>query len=87
MGPRGGMSQGGTTQPAAAPNAGTMGNSSGAPSGATPQQSGRISLNAEGVQGMPELSLAPGPAEDSVLTSEKHNVKLESGTQMILRVE
>jgi hypothetical protein len=87
---RNGMSQGGgggTGQPAAAPNAGTMGGRTGAPSGVTPQQSGRISLNAEGVQGMPELSLAPGPAQDSVLTSEKHNVKLESGTQMILRVE
>ena len=88
MGPsnRGGMPQGGgggAGQPAAAPNAGTMGNAS----GATPHESSRISLNAEGVQGMPELALGPGPAQDSVLTSEKHNVKLESGTQMILRVE
>ena len=85
--PRGGMPQGGGAgQPGVAPNAGTVGSPSGASGGATPQ-SGKISLNAEGVEGMPELSLTPGPAQDSVLTSEKHNVKLESGTQMILRVE
>jgi len=86
---RGGMSQGGSSgagQAAGAPNAGTMGNPGGSPSGMTPE-GGRISLNAEGVQGMPELSLAPGPAQDSVLTSEKHNVKLVGGTQMILQVE
>jgi hypothetical protein len=63
-----------------------MGNPTGAPGTATPQSS-KISLNAEGVLGMPELTLAPGPAQDSVLSSEKHNVKLESGTQMILEVE
>jgi len=80
---RGGMPQGGGM---GQPNAGTMGKPSGAPSETT-SASGRISLNAEGVMGMPEISLAPGPAQDSLLTSEKHNVKLESGTQMILRVE
>jgi len=85
--PRGGMPQGGGAgQPGVAPNAGSMGSPSGA-SGGAPSQSDKISLNAEGVEGMPELSLTPGPAQDSVLTSEKHNVKLESGTQMILRVE
>jgi hypothetical protein len=91
MGPsstRGGMPQGGggAGQPGVAPNAGTMGSPGGASDG-VPPQSGRISLNAEGVEGMPELSLTPGPAQDSILTSEKHNVKLESGTQMILRIE
>lgn len=79
--PGGGMGQAGGT-----PHAGTMGNPAGTPGGATPA-GGKISLNAEGVLGMPELALAAGPAQDSVLTSEKHNVKLESGTQMILRVE
>jgi len=77
---------GSTGQSAGAANAGTMGNPTGAPGAATPQSS-KISLNAEGVLGMPELTLAPGPAQDSVLSSEKHNVKLESGTQMILEVE
>jgi hypothetical protein len=84
--PMGPGSRGGMGQPGGAPNAGTMGNPAGT-AGATTPQSGQISLNAEGVLGIPELSLAPGPSQDSVLTSEKHNVKLESGTQMILRVE
>jgi hypothetical protein len=46
-----------------------------------------IAPNAQGVIGMSDVSLSPGPAQDSVLTSEKHNVKLESGTQMILRTQ
>jgi len=85
---RGGTGQGGggMGQAGGTPNAGTMGNPTGSPSGAS-VPSGKISLNAEGVLGMPELSLAAGPAQDSILTSEKHNVKLETGTQMILRVE
>jgi hypothetical protein len=89
MGPgnRSAMPQGagGGGQSGGAANAGTMGNPTGASPGTA--QSGKISLNAEGVQGMPELTLAPGPAQDSVLSSEKHNVKLESGTQMILEAE
>jgi hypothetical protein len=82
---RGGMQPGGMAQPAGLPNPGNMGNP-----GATPSQnppSGGIALNAQGVQGMSGVSLSPGPAQDSVLTSEKHNVKLDSGTQMILRVQ
>jgi hypothetical protein len=35
---------------------------------------------------MPGVSLSTGAAEDSLLSSQKHNVKLDSGTQMILRV-
>ena len=87
-GGRGGTGQGGggMGQAGGTPHAGTMGNPTGAPSGAS-LPNGKISLNAEGVLGMPELSLAAGPAQDSILTSEKHNVKLETGTQMILRVE
>jgi hypothetical protein len=92
--PAGGASSRGGTAPGAggmgqtggAANTGTMGSAGGTPSG-TMAPSGKIPLNAEGVQGMPELSLAGGTGQDSVLTSEKHNVKLESGTQMILRVE
>jgi hypothetical protein len=59
-------------------NAGTM------PTRSAPS---KISPNAQGVIGMSGVSLSAGPAQDSVLTSEKHNVKLESGTQMILRVQ
>jgi len=81
-----GQGGGGMGQTGGAPNAGTTGNPAGTLSGAS-LPSGKISLNAEGVLGMPELSLAAGPAQDSILTSEKHNVKLETGTQMILRVE
>jgi hypothetical protein len=42
----------------------------------------------EGVVGISnlKLSLAPQPAQGSVLTSDKNNVKLESGTLMLLKV-
>jgi hypothetical protein len=48
--------------------------------------SGRLTPNAEGVVGISGLSLSTGAAQDSLLTSPKHNVKLDGGTQMILRV-
>jgi len=48
--------------------------------------SGRLTPNAQGVVGMSGLSLSTGGAQDSLLSSPKHNVKLDSGTQMILRV-
>jgi hypothetical protein len=47
---------------------------------------GQLALNAQGVVGMSGVSLSTGATQDSVLTSQKHNVKLDSGTQMILRV-
>jgi hypothetical protein len=81
----GGMVPGGMGQPTAAPNPGNMGNAGGARSQSAP--AGGISPNAQGVAGISGVSLGPGPDQDSVLTSEKHNVKLESGTQMILRVQ
>jgi len=81
----GGMVPAGTGQPAGAPNPGNMGNAGGMPSQSSP--GGGISPNAEGVTGMSGVSLSAGPSQDSVLTSEKHNVKLESGTQMVLRVQ
>jgi hypothetical protein len=85
MGGRGGMQPGGMGQPATAPNTGNMGNSGANPTLNPP--SGGIPTNAQGVQGMSGVSLSAGPSHDSVLTSEKHNVKLESGTQMVLRVQ
>jgi hypothetical protein len=77
----GGMTPGGASQPSGGSNPGNP--------GAMPNQSApsTISPNAEGVIGMSGVSLSAGPAQDSVLTSEKHNVKLDSGTQMILRVQ
>ncbi|HXZ32252.1 MAG TPA: hypothetical protein VEH30_08220 [Terriglobales bacterium] len=81
---RGGMQPGTMGQPASLPNPGTMGSPGSTP---TPNPSSEISLNAQGVQDISGLSLSAGPSADSVLTSEKHNVKLDSGTQMILRVQ
>jgi hypothetical protein len=70
-----------------------MGTGSGAPPspGATnnPAISGArsISPNAQGVEGISGVSLSVGAAQESIFSSPKHNVKLESGTQMILRAE
>ena len=47
---------------------------------------GRLTPNARGVVGISGVSLSAGSAQDSLLTSQKHNVKLDSGTQIILRV-
>jgi hypothetical protein len=89
MGPggrSGGMQPGGAMgQPAGPPNTGDVGSAGSTPTQA-PYNKG-ISPNAQGVEGMSGVSLSAGPAQDSLLTSEKHNVKLESGTQMILRVQ
>ena len=49
---------------------------------------GPITGNTQGVVGFSNLTLspAPGPAQGSIVGSEKSNVKLESGTLMLLRV-
>src|SRR5579864_1197782 len=47
---------------------------------------GRLTPTAQGVVGMSGVSLSAGNAQDSLLSSAKHNVKLDGGTQMILRV-
>ncbi len=75
--PNAGGSMPGTANPTAAPVPDTT-------SGAA--INGRLTPNAQGVVGMSGLSLSTGAAQDSLLTSQKHNVKLDSGTQMILRV-
>jgi hypothetical protein len=80
-----GMQPGTMGQPAGPANTGNTGNAGGMP--APNSSNGGISPNAQGVAGISGVSLSPGPAQDSVLTSEKHNVKLEGGTQMILRVQ
>jgi len=46
----------------------------------------RLTSDAHGVVGMSGVSLTTGAVQDSLLSSPKHNVKLDSGTQMILRV-
>jgi hypothetical protein len=48
-----------------------------------------ITANTQGVVGMSNLKLvtaAPDPTQGSIVSSEKNNVKLESGTIMLLRV-
>ena len=45
-----------------------------------------LPLHATGVIGISDLALSQGTAQDSVLTAQKKNVKLDDGTQMILRV-
>ena len=69
-----------------------------APNAATPsgsdesQQAGSkrppISAHTQGVIGISNVTLAPGSnaQQGSVLTSEKNNVKLESGTMLLLKV-
>lgn len=47
---------------------------------------GRLTREAQGAVGMSGVSLASGGAEDSVISSQKHNLHLISGTQMILCV-
>lgn len=84
-GTRGGMGTG--TPPPQAPGVG-----GGAPPDLSSQAGGNthgpITGKTEGVVGISNLKLAPAaqPAQGSVLTSEKNNVKLESGTLMLLKV-
>jgi hypothetical protein len=47
---------------------------------------GQLTPKDQGVVGMSGVSLSAGAAQDSLVSSPKHNVKLDSGTQMILRV-
>ncbi len=45
-----------------------------------------LSSSAEGVVGMKDVSLKKGTMTDSVVWSEKHDITLQNGTQMILRI-
>ena len=45
----------------------------------------KLPFNAQGAIGISGVSLTAGTEQDSVLLSSKHNVKLETGMQMILR--
>ena len=84
--PRGGM---GGSAPAPTPSASSA--SAGTPGDAQAGKSSRppITAQTEGVVGISDLKLsrpASNAAEGSVVSSEKNNVKLESGTMMLLRV-
>jgi hypothetical protein len=69
------------TSPSAPPSEGASGSQGG---GAHPPING----NTQGVVGISNLKLEPGqsPAQGSVLSSEKNNVKVESGTMLLLKV-
>jgi hypothetical protein len=62
------------------------------PQGASDSQPGNarppITGNTQGVVGISNLKLeaAPSTAQGSVLSSEKNNVKVESGTMLLLKV-
>ena len=74
-----------TPQPSAAPSTNTEGTEGPQqPSGARPQIDG----NTQGVVGISNLKLEPAAnaAQGSVLSSEKNNVKVESGTMLLLKV-
>ncbi|MBV8053490.1 MAG: hypothetical protein JOZ80_20045 [Acidobacteriaceae bacterium] len=84
-GGRGGMQQpAGMGQPTSPRSSGGMDSGGGYPQNAP---SGPISPTAQGVAGISGVSLSSGPAHDTLLTSEKHNVKLDNGTQMVLRTQ
>lgn len=76
-----GQTQAGGTPPSALPSEGS-GASQG--NGARPPING----NTQGVVGISNLKLEPGQnaAQGSVLSSEKNNVKVESGTTLLLKV-
>jgi hypothetical protein len=50
-------------------------------------EEGKLPFKAQGAIGMSGVTLSAGSEQDSILTSNKHNVKLESGMQMILRTQ
>jgi len=56
------------------------------PGGGGSTSDAKLPFNAKGAVGMSGVTLGPGPAQDSVLTGKKRNVKLENGMQMIVRV-
>ncbi|HTZ97882.1 MAG TPA: hypothetical protein VMB18_15880 [Terriglobales bacterium] len=84
--PSGGRMGGGTPPTASTPNNGGLGNDNSNPGASSASTTGRIPLDARGVIGISDISLSAGSQGDTTITSQKHNVKLESGTQMILKI-
>lgn len=75
----------GSSPPPQMQQAGGGDTSGGAPAGKRPPINGQT----QGVIGLSNVTLAAGssPAQGSVLTSDKNNVKLESGTMLLLKVQ
>jgi hypothetical protein len=78
-----GMSAGTPPQPSTSSTASSQG-----PSNTKPAANQPITEKTQGVIGMSnlQLSAAPNTTQGSIVTSEKNNVKLDSGTLMLLRV-
>lgn len=76
-----GQTQAGGAPPSALPSEGAAASQG---NGARPPING----NTQGVVGISNLKLEPGPSavQGSVLSSEKNNVKVESGTMLLLKV-
>ena len=55
------------------------------PMGSGSNPDAKLPYNAVGAIGMSGVTLSPGTAQGSILTSKKKNVKLEGGMQMILK--
>lgn len=73
----------------AAPTSASAGNDMPSDSGTAKSSRPPITAQTQGVVGISNLTLNPpanNSTEGSVVTSEKNNVKLESGTMMLLRV-
>ncbi|MFZ0295388.1 MAG: hypothetical protein WAL52_17385 [Candidatus Sulfotelmatobacter sp.] len=74
---------------APAPTSASAGNDMPSDNGAAKSSRPPITAQTQGVVGISNLTLNPAASnstEGSVVTSEKNNVKLESGTMMLLRV-
>jgi hypothetical protein len=76
----------GGSAPTATPSPSAGGNNT--PTDAQPGARAPITAETKGVVGISNLTLEPGGQtnQGSVVSSEKNNVKLESGTMMLLRV-
>ncbi len=68
----------------ASPNMPNQGGSSEMPAG---QKTSPLPRNFQGVSGLHGLSLSQGSMQDSLVSSQDHNVKLDSGTQILLRAK
>jgi hypothetical protein len=84
----GGRSMGGggsTGYPGGGSQSNSQNQGAAAPNDTAPQSArGQITTNSTGVIGMSGVTLGTGSAGDSLLTNPKHNVKLDTGTQMVV---
>ncbi len=81
----GGTPQGGIGNPPSGAPGNPRGNGNGPTDGIPDTVNGQLTPNSQGVIGMSGVTLSAGSSGDSVLTSQKHNVKLDSGTQIVVR--